>query len=262
MINIKHLALWVFFWICWLFIVTYVSANFTPSQITTTFINKIEKKIDIIADTDFDKLSIIKTKLTILYKKTKNQEIKYIIEKIIQYIAKTIETNDLDNIFNDSTPPISLWIKTLTKWLRPMYEKIGSFYLLRVKPEIMWTPKNLVIQTYFNHDCLELAKKNNLPDDFTFASSDWWKTRSLIKDRPETTWVELKKDGISYTTLNKTICGAFHLKVVYPKQWTIFDEWLAFPILNRGHEYPEKSRCIDMTISADNAQYEENTFCW
>lgn len=239
-------------------------ANVTPTQKSQVFINKIEKKIDIIAETNFEKLWIILKKINLLNNKTKNQELKYIISEIINYINDVIsryETNELNNIFNEATSPVRVWIQTIAKWLRPTYEKLWSFYLLRIKPEVIWTPKNLVIQTYFNHGwCLELAK-NNLPEDFTFLSTDWWKTRRSIKDTPETLWLEISKDGINYPLNNKILCGAFHIKVVYPKDWQIFDDWIAFPILNRWHDYEENNRCLEFTISADNAQYTNNQFC-
>jgi hypothetical protein len=166
------------------------------------------------------------------------------------------EIVDIENvIWNDKTSIVELWLVELNKWLRPTYEDKWNFYLLRIAPNVKnWEPKNLVLQTYFNHwQCLELADLN-LPKDFTYYSMDW-KNRESIKNLPAT-----DTSALWINTYYPMTCGAFYIKIEFPKQRDLFKDWLAFPILNNGHFF-WWSRCFTFTLSADNAQYTEQEYC-
>ena len=152
-------------------------------------------------------------------------------------------------------PPTSLWLDVMTVderfWIGLEDEEWINFYSIRVRPIISSIePKNLIIQTSISENhCLDFPKLN-LPEGFTYISTNWWNSWKVVSTVTRKT---------SEITRNPMLCGPFLVKIIYPEDYSIFDRGLGFSFLETE---PEESPCQTFLVSSDNTWYLEEEVCY
>ena len=127
-------------------------------------------------------------------------------------------------------------------------------YLMRVMPvSNWWVAQNLILQTDVKQgECLQFYE-DIFPYDFAQIADKNWRYRTSAQSAVQSYWTSV--------WWYDTLCWPYHLRVIMPKDQSIFRNWIAFKYL---HESSERwaNFCHRFVASADNADYAEQTICY
>jgi hypothetical protein len=115
-----------------------------------------------------------------------------------------------------------------------------------------WVWKNRVLQIRIpSWLCFERLNKN-IPLWFTYFTENNW-----------TTWKKWSSSLITNSTnYSDRACNVDAIKLVYPKDNDFLAWWSGLGLSNQDWSDLTWNICVNMLATADNSQYEEDTYCF
>lgn len=229
--------------------------SLTPKD--KTIISNFTTKLERLSLESLERIELKIDKLILKAKKSERfstllQEIKEAIENTI--IEKTLQTEKTASIWLENMST-SYW-----HWLigaetaNPQYKRAQIVKMRYKYLDNYNNATNRVLQ--FNvlspeRTCIYMAP-GHVPADFTYTSNDHWKSRDPL---PKISW--------AYFT-----CDTTNLKVIYPKDYTIFNEGINVWFWSKNQLNPTDQYtyiepwCVEIVATADNADYVEQKKCF